>query len=154
MTILAILALAVFAPATSLAAIEISGPSVKAGALTINKAAISDKASFFPLTVNGVPMEVFAVKAADGSIRTAFNTCQVCFNSGRGWYVQEGKQMVCQNCGNRFGIDQIELIKGGCNPVPITSEYKKDSGPTITISSAFLEQNLKFFKRWKREGQK
>ena len=45
-------------------------------------------------------MEIVAVKALDGSIRTAFNTCQVCYNSGRGYYQQEGNELVCQNCGN------------------------------------------------------
>lgn len=38
------------------------------------------------------------------TIRTAFNTCQVCYSSGRGYYVQEGNVLVCQNCGNRFGM--------------------------------------------------
>ena len=33
-------------------------------------------------------LEVLAVKAPDGTIRTAFNTCQVCYGSGRGLYRQ------------------------------------------------------------------
>lgn len=135
---------------TALGALEITGPTVKNGALLIPKAGISAKASFFPFTFNGVKMEVFAVKASDGTIRTAFNTCQVCFDSGRGFYVQEGDQMVCQNCGNRFKINQIEKIKNGCNPIPITTNFKKDKGSFITISNDFIAENTQFFKRWKR----
>ena len=69
----------------------------------------------------------------------AFNTCQVCYDSGRGYYVQEGDVLVCQNCGNRFSAEQVELIKGGCNPVPIDSENKTDDGTTITyLVSKFI----------------
>ena len=78
-------------------------------------------------------MEVLAVKASDGSIRTAFNTCQVCYDSGRGYYKQQGKVVVCQNCGNQFKLDQIEKIKGGCNSVPIMKENKTDDSENIVI---------------------
>jgi uncharacterized membrane protein len=71
-------------------------------------------------------MEVLAVKAPDGTIRTAFNTCQVCFGSGRGYYKQEGKTLVCQNCGNRFSLDDVEKVRGGCNPVPILENEKQE----------------------------
>ena len=95
-------------------------------------------------------MEIVAVKAPDGSIRKAFNTCQVCYNSGRGYYVQEGNQLVCQNCGNRFDISQIEVIKGGCNPVPILKTDKTENSKTITIPSSFLQKNTSLFGKWKQ----
>jgi len=40
-------------------------------------------------------MEVLALKAKDRTIRTALNTCQVCYASGKGYYVQEGDVLVC-----------------------------------------------------------
>jgi uncharacterized membrane protein len=95
-------------------------------------------------------MEVLAVKAPDGTIRTSFNTCQVCYGSGRGYYKQEGDVLVCQNCGNRFKTSQVEKIKGGCNPVPILEDNKTDDGTTITISKDFLEQNKSYFENWKK----
>lgn len=58
---------------------------------------------------------------------------------------------VCQNCGNRFELDQIEKIKGGCNPVPITEENKTDDGEYIVISKDFLEQNKELFSNWKKQ---
>lgn len=94
-------------------------------------------------------MEVVALKASDGTIKTAFNTCQVCFDSGRGYYKQEGDVLVCQNCGNRFQADQVEQVKGGCNPVPIMKENKTDDGTNITISQDFLKQNKDLFANWK-----
>ena len=53
-------------------------------------------------------MVVLAFKASDDTIRTALNTCQVCYDSGRGYYVQEGDKLICQNCGNQFEADQVE----------------------------------------------
>lgn len=64
--------------------------------LVINKSDISEKASFYPINVDGTRMEVLAVKDSSGNIRTAFNTCQVCYSSGKGYYVQSGNVLVCQ----------------------------------------------------------
>jgi uncharacterized membrane protein len=95
-------------------------------------------------------MEVFAVKAPDGSIRTAFNTCQVCYSSGRGYYKQEGDELVCQNCKNRFKTTDVEVIRGGCNPVPITSDLKTQTETTITIPKELLQQTSVIFTNWKQ----
>jgi len=95
-------------------------------------------------------MEVLAVKASDGTIRTALNTCQVCFASGKGYYKQQGDELICQNCGNRFKIDQIEKIRGGCNPVPITKENKTEDEESIIISQAFMEEHKELFRNWKK----
>jgi len=118
--------------------------------LIIKKNEVSQVAKFYPYRAGRTYMEVVAVKASDGSIRTAFNTCQICFASGRGYYKQEGDVLVCQNCGNRFTVDQVELIKGGCNPVPITSDYKTDNGDKIIISKDLLEANKDLFANWEK----
>jgi hypothetical protein len=121
-----------------------------AGDLKIPKSEISQTAKYYPYKVGKTTMEVVAVKASDGTIRTAFNTCQVCFDSGRGYYKQQGDVLVCQNCGNRFNADQVEQVKGGCNPVPIMKENKTDDGTNITIQKDFLVQNKDLFANWKR----
>lgn len=110
---------------------------------------VTETAKYYPYSVDGTEMEIVALKASDGTIRTALNTCQVCYDSGRGYYVQEGDVLVCQNCGNRFSADQIEIVKGGCNPVPIMQENKIDDGTNITISKDFLAQNVDLFSNWK-----
>lgn len=118
--------------------------------LAISKNEITESVKFYPYSASGTEMEVMAVKAPDGSIRTALNTCQVCYGSGRGYYKQQGDEVICQNCGNRFKIDQIEKIKGGCNPVPILPEYKTDDGASIIISKVFLEEAKVLFTNWKK----
>ncbi len=118
--------------------------------LVIPKAGLSSIVSFYPYYAGKVYMEVMAVRAPDGTVRTALNTCQVCYSSGRGFYKQSGDVVVCQNCGNRFRIDQIELIKGGCNPIPITKDLKTETAGTITIGKGVLAQGAQFFRVWKR----
>lgn len=117
--------------------------------LIIPIADISDTAIFYPVEIDGVNLEVLAVKAPDGSIRTAFNTCQICYDSGRGYYKQEGNELVCQNCGNRFGLDQIEVQSNGCNPVPILADNKTVDDKNITISGDYLAEAKVIFENWK-----
>ncbi|MDO5294751.1 MAG: DUF2318 domain-containing protein [bacterium] len=119
------------------------------GDIIISTDEIGEKVSFYPYEINGVNLEVMAVKATDGTIRTAFNTCQICYSSGRGYYEQQGTAIVCQNCGNMYTADDVEVIAGGCNPVPITSEYKEESADTIIINREFLEKYQVIFENWK-----
>jgi uncharacterized membrane protein len=118
--------------------------------LVIQIAEITENALFFPVDIDGVRMEVLAVKAPDGTIRTAFNTCHVCYRSGRGYFVQTGALLVCQNCGNRYRMSQIERQAGGCNPVPVFAQNKTVTTDTITISREYLRQAKDMFAKWKR----
>ena len=118
--------------------------------IMIKKKDITFRAKFYPYVVNGKNMEIFAVKATDGTIRTALNTCQVCYSSGRGYYKQENAIFICQNCGNQFRLDQIEKIKGGCNPIPILGKDKTDLGDSIGISKQYLVSVAYYFANWKK----
>lgn len=122
---------------------------VKDNDIVIPVSEITETAKYYPANINGTELEVMAVKAPDGTVRTAFNTCQVCYSSGRGYYVQEGNALICQNCGNRFAMDDVEVTRGGCNPVPITEEYKTVDDETITVSKDFLAEATVIFQNWK-----
>ena len=123
----------------------------EAGDLIIPLNEVSEEASFYPVEVDGTKLEVLAIKASDGTVRTAFNTCQICYSSGRGYYVQSGDALICQNCGNQFAADQVEIVRGGCNPVPIFEENKVVTADSITISNEFLKQTSNIFANWKSE---
>jgi uncharacterized membrane protein len=145
---------AIFAIALSiitLAASIAAAGQLENGDLYIPANEVSEKAVFYPIVVDGTKMEIFAVKAPDGTIRTAFNTCQVCFDSGWGYYAQEGDVFVCQNCGNRFRTRDIEIVKGGCNPVPIMPENKTADAEGVTISKSFMARAKRIFANWKTE---
>jgi uncharacterized membrane protein len=118
--------------------------------LVIQITDITENALFYPVDIDGMRMEVLAVKAPDGTIRTAFNACQVCYSSGRGYFVQSGTLLVCQNCGRRYRMSQVERQSGGCNPEPISSENKTVTASTITISREYLKMAKTSFESRKR----
>ncbi len=78
------------------------------------------KARFFSYSApGGITIKYFIIKSSDGVIRAAFDACDVCWPSGKG-YKQDGDFMVCQNCGKRFASKLVNEVKGGCNPAPLT----------------------------------
>lgn len=127
-----------------------TGPTSNGKGLRIKKNEITIKAKFYPVKIGTTTMEVFAVKASDGTLRVALNTCQVCFSSGRGFYTQVGEEFICNNCSNRFHTDQIGSTRYGCNPIPVPKESIEDNGEYLTISQVFLEKSTPYFTRWKR----
>lgn len=75
-------------------------------------------AHYYTYMLNDQPIEFFVLKSADGIVRSAFNACDVCYRSLKG-YSQTGQIMVCNNCGSQFPADQINVVRGGCNPSPL-----------------------------------
>ena len=118
-------------------------------ALVIPVSSVTEQAAFYPVEVDGTEMEVFAIRASDGTIRTAFNTCQSCYTSGKGYYSMQDEDLVCNNCGFHFSPDQVEVSSGGCNPWPIFEENKTVTADIISISYEFLSQSRDIFTNWK-----
>ena len=117
--------------------------------LTIPVDDLTENASFYPVNVDGTEMEVIALKDTDGTLHTAFNTCQICYDSGNGYYKQEGDKLVCQNCGNSFTLDQVGKTAGGCNPWPILESDRTLEEDEILISYDFLKDSAGIFTKWK-----
>jgi uncharacterized membrane protein len=131
-------------------ALNVVKPAIADRDLVIQVAEVTENAVFYPVDIGGTRIEVLAVRAPNGTIRTAFNTCQVCYGSGRGFYKQQGTVLICQNCGNRFRMSQVEVRSGGCNPVPIFPANKTVTETTITIHKDFLNEAKAIFARWRR----
>ena len=91
-------------------------------------------------------------KDADGTVRTAFNTCQVCNGSPKAYFEEKGDSVVCQNCGNSFSKEDVGVLSGGCNPYPIFPEDRADTEDTVTISYDFLKSAEGLFTRWKENS--
>lgn len=116
------------------------------GNLVIDTAGITSQASFVNYAANGSVIQLIVVRASNGEIRTAFNTCQSCNPSPRAFFVQKGSRFVCQNCGNAFATNQIGLQKGGCNPAPVMQ--KQMDGNKLIIPANYLAQYAPNFKNW------
>ena len=121
----------------------------KGGYLAIPIADLSQTASFYKADIDGAEIELVVLKDSKGNLRTAFNACQVCYSSGKGYYVQDGNYLVCQNCGNSFTIDQVGIASGGCNPWPILDSDRTVTDDEIQISydvlKATADELPKFF---------
>ena len=73
----------------------------------------------------GITIKYFIIRSSDGVIRAAFDACDVCWASGKG-YQQDGDAMICRNCGKRFVSKLVNEVKGGCNPAPLKRTVKGD----------------------------
>ncbi|MCD7943761.1 MAG: DUF2318 domain-containing protein [Clostridia bacterium] len=124
--------------------------SVSDGGIEISIAEIGTQASYYDTEIDGTTVEILAVLASDGTVHLAMNTCQVCNGSPYAYFEQDGDYFVCQNCGNRFSSDEIGLVSGGCNPVPVTEDDYTESDGIITVSESFLEENAYRFSKWKQ----
>jgi uncharacterized membrane protein len=94
---------------------------------------------------NGITVKYFVLKSSDGVIRAAFDACDVCWPSGKGYY-QEQDNMVCRNCGRRFASVKINVVKGGCNPAPLSRKIDSDN-LVIQVADILAGQSYFDFRR-------
>lgn len=115
--------------------------SIKKGEdVVIDSNEIRESATYYNYETNGTIIQLFAVKATDGSVRVLFNTCASCNPSPSAYFIQAGDYFICQNCGNKFHRDEIGLTKTyGCSPIAVLDENKKIDGNFITIAHDFIE---------------
>lgn len=120
-----------------------AAPVAASGAdVTIPVAEISDgQAHFYSYDAGGTEVKYFVMKSSDGEYRAAFDACDVCYPNKKG-YSQEGDQMVCNNCGQRFDSTKINVLEGGCNPSPIERSVK---GKTLVLKTADLGAGVQYF---------
>ncbi|MBI5418902.1 MAG: DUF2318 domain-containing protein [Deltaproteobacteria bacterium] len=103
----------------------------------------SGKALFLVAEVEGRQVYYFALKSSDGAYRAAFDACDVCFRTNRG-YRQEGDLMVCNNCGQTFPSVKIGEVKGGCNPHPLP---RRVEGQHLIIQKSDIAAGKNYFVR-------
>ncbi|MSN27383.1 MAG: DUF2318 domain-containing protein [Geobacter sp.] len=113
------------------------------GTISVPVARLADEnAHFFKLVDEGKEITFFVVKAPDGSIRTAFDACDSCYRSKKG-YEQQGLVINCNNCNQKFAINRLgPNASGGCNPGYLPHNQ---NGSTITISANDLKGGAKYF---------
>jgi hypothetical protein len=84
------------------------------------------KAHYYTYMHEGKPIEFFVLKSKDGTVRAAFNACDVCYLSKKG-YTQDGDYVICNNCGRRFPANEINVVHGGCNPSGLERTVEGDT---------------------------
>jgi uncharacterized membrane protein len=113
------------------------------GVATIAVATLADgKTHFYKFEEGGKEITFFAVKAADGTLRTAFDACDSCYKSKKG-YEQQGDKINCKNCNQKFAINRLgPNASGGCNPGYLPHQL---NGSTISISVNDLKGGARYF---------
>lgn len=98
-------------------------------------------ARFYTYDVDGVPVKFFALLSSDGQYRAALDASKECGPSRKG-FRQEGTDMVCNKCGERFAFTTINVVSGACNPTSIEREV---SGQDLVLKTADLEKGAQYF---------
>lgn len=114
------------------------------GEIAIPLSDLGTTAKFYTyITDDGVTVKYFAVIGSDGQPHTAFDACEVCYDAKKGYY-QDGEDMVCRNCGNRYLTNQMGTANkgGGCWPGYLESSVV---GNEVIISFEELEAGKWFF---------
>lgn len=113
------------------------------GTVTLPATRLADgKAHFYKFVDGGKEIAFFAVKAADGTVKTAFDACDACYTSKKG-YEQQGDKMNCKNCNQKFAINRLgPNASGGCNPGHLPHQL---SGTTVTIAVTDLKAGARYF---------
>ncbi len=112
------------------------------GDVTIPVAQVDDgQAHFYSYDAGGTTVRYFVLADKNGKVRAALDACEVCYAQKKGYH-QQGDAMQCNNCGRTFPSDQINVITGGCNPIPLD---KTISGGKMTISTDSITQGARYF---------
>lgn len=90
---------------------------------------------------NEKEIRFFVLQSSDGVLRAAFDACDVCYRSRKG-YSQDGEYMVCNNCGMKFHSSRINVVQGGCNPAPLK---RRVEGSELVIAKADILPGARFF---------
>lgn len=118
-------------------------PTVKAegGFVRIPVSGVSDGHAHFYVYEGSRPVRFFVLRGSDGVLRAAFDTCDVCFRSGKG-YRHVGDTMVCNQTNQRLPSRLSNQPQEDCNPVPLESAVEQD---VLVLRSSDLEKGAQYF---------
>ncbi len=105
------------------------------------KAMAPGEARFFRYGFRGREIRFIAGRTEAGSFVTAFDACATCYVNKKG-YREEPGCVVCNECGSRFKLSEMEKGLGNCVPVNLPHRLE---GDRIIISLGDLQAGWKWF---------
>lgn len=120
-------------------------PAAENGTISIKKSQLSKDAAYVNYKAGDITVQLIAVIADDETYRLSFNTCQSCNPSPKAFFLQKGRKLVCQNCGNQFTMNDVGAASYGCNParIPFT-----ETDSELIVSTEVLEKVSPAFRLW------
>jgi hypothetical protein len=91
---------------------EDTDPDTSTDTVSVLKAELSTTVRYYEYQGETATIRYFAVIDAAGAYHTAFDACDACYPAGLG-YSQDGDEMVCNNCRNRYAIEELGTQSGG-----------------------------------------
>jgi len=136
-------------------------PAVVNQNLVIQISDLTGYVNFYPVVIDGLQMEIMAVRAQDGSIRTAFNACHFCYQRNddpkvKGYFMQLAGPKLVSLCGSErlITMDKIQISAPTCHPEPLLPENRITAASTITISRDYLRRAKNIFAEMKLMNEK
>lgn len=129
---------------------ETDGEETTVSGLVIPLSEFTMNVKYYGIYADGTYMEVIAFKY-NGTYRTAFNKCQVCYASKDAYFKQSGNYVVCQQCGNKFALSQVGVSGASsrsCDPYPIPASSRVQTADAIIIPDSVLISAKNLFKTW------
>jgi high-affinity iron transporter len=94
----------------------------------------------FQANENGAEIRFWLYQKPDGKIATVFDACEICGAVG---FYKGPNGVVCKNCAAPINSQSVGT-KGGCNPVPLTSQQTSDA---ILIREADIAAGARMFQQ-------
>ena len=69
----------------------------------------------FVIEAGNTEVRLIAILDSSGTVRAGLDACMICGHQG---YYQDGKNVICRNCGAVIYVPTIGQA-GGCNPIHI-----------------------------------
>jgi len=92
----------------------------------------------YTINVGGVEVRVIAILDPSGTVRAGLDACTICGHQG---YYQDGKNVICRNCGAVIYVPTIGQA-GGCNPILIDFLIEGDK---LHIAATALTDAARYF---------
>jgi FTR1 family protein len=90
------------------------------------------------IDVGDTEVRVIAILDSSGTVRAGLDACAICGHQG---YYQDGKNVICRNCGAVIYVPTIGQA-GGCNPIHI--DYRVE-GESLRIAATALADAAQHF---------
>ncbi len=90
------------------------------------------------IDVGGTEVRVIAILDSSDTVRAGLDACAICGHQG---YYQDGKNVICRNCGAVIYVPTIGQA-GGCNPIHI--DYRVE-GDSLRIAATALADAAQHF---------
>jgi uncharacterized membrane protein len=90
------------------------------------------------IDAGGTEVRLIAILDSSGTVRAGLDACMICGHQG---YYQDGRNVICRNCGAVIYVPTIGLA-GGCNPIHIDYRIEGDS---LHIAAAALADAAQHF---------